>query len=394
MDSNNLSPLRKGVVGVQFLFVAFGATVLVPLLVGLDPSTALFTAGIGTLIFHLVTKGKVPIFLGSSFAFIAPIIKATELYGLAGALGGMIGVALVYFVMSALVKWQGTRLIDRLFPPVVIGPVIILIGLSLAGTGVSMAKDNWTLALVSLFTAVFVSMKAKGLFKLIPIFCGIIVGYLTGVIFYDVDLTGIRDAAWIGLPQFVFPVFSWEPIFFMIPVAIAPVIEHVGDVYVVNTVTGKDFVKDPGLHRTLLGDGLACLVAGVLGGPPVTTYSEVTGAMSLTKVTNPQVIRIAAVTAILFSVIGKISALLKSIPSSVLGGIMLLLFGTIACAGVANLINSCTDLTRTRNIIIVSLTLTVGIGGAVFTWGDFSLTGIGLAALVGVLLNLVLPKED
>ena len=394
MDSNNLSPLRKGVVGVQFLFVAFGATVLVPLLVGLDPSTALFTAGIGTLIFHLVTKGKVPIFLGSSFAFIAPIIKATELYGLAGALGGMIGVALVYFVMSALVKWQGTRLIDRLFPPVVIGPVIILIGLSLAGTGVSMAKDNWTLALVSLFTAVFVSMKAKGLFKLIPIFCGIIVGYLTGVIFFDVDLTGIRDAAWIGLPQFVFPVFSWEPILFMIPVAIAPVIEHVGDVYVVNTVTGKDFVKDPGLHRTLLGDGLACLVAGILGGPPVTTYSEVTGAMSLTKVTNPQVIRIAAITAILFSVIGKISALLKSIPSSVLGGIMLLLFGTIACAGVANLINSCTDLTRTRNIIIVSLTLTVGIGGAVFTWGDFSLTGIGLAALVGVLLNLVLPKED
>ncbi|MEG0464254.1 solute carrier family 23 protein [Bacteroides sp.] len=394
MDSNNLSPLRKGVVGVQFLFVAFGATVLVPLLVGLDPSTALFTAGIGTLIFHLVTKGKVPIFLGSSFAFIAPIIKATELYGLAGALGGMIGVALVYFVMSALVKWQGTRLIDRLFPPVVIGPVIILIGLSLAGTGVSMAKDNWTLALVSLFTAVFVSMKAKGLFKLIPIFCGIIVGYLTGVIFYDVDLTGIRDAAWIGLPQFVFPVFSWEPIFFMIPVAIAPVIEHVGDVYVVNTVTGKDFVKDPGLHRTLLGDGLACLVAGVLGGPPVTTYSEVTGAMSLTKVTNPQVIRIAAVTAILFSVIGKISALLKSIPSSVLGGIMLLLFGTIACAGVANLINSCTDLSRTRNIIIVSLTLTIGIGGAVFSWGNFSLTGIGLAALVGVLLNLVLPKED
>ncbi|MCP3894253.1 MAG: uracil permease, partial [Bacteroides sp.] len=178
------------------------------------------------------------------------------------------------------------------------------------------------------------------------------------------------------------------------PVAIAPVIEHVGDVYVVNTVTGKDFVKDPGLHRTLLGDGLACLVAGVLGGPPVTTYSEVTGAMSLTKVTNPQVIRIAAVTAILFSVIGKISALLKSIPSSVLGGIMLLLFGTIACAGVANLINSCTDLSRTRNIIIVSLTLTIGIGGAVFSWGNFSLTGIGLAALVGVLLNLVLPKED
>ena len=208
------------------------------------------------------------------------------------------------------------------------------------------------------------------------------------------DLSGVRDAAWIGLPQFVFPKFSWEPVLFMIPVAIAPVIEHIGDVYVVNTVAGKDFVKDPGLHRTLLGDGLACFFAGLVGGPPVTTYSEVTGAMSLTKITNPQVIRIAAFSAILFSVIGKISALLKSIPSAVLGGIMLLLFGTIACAGIANLVNNCIDLSRTRNIIIVSLTLTVGIGGAVFTWGEFSLSGIGLAALVGVLLNLILPRND
>ena len=394
MDSNHLSPLRKGVVGVQFLFVAFGATVLVPLLVGLDPSAALFTAGIGTLLFHLVTKGKVPIFLGSSFAFIAPIIKATELYGLAGTLSGMVGVAMVYFVMSALVKWQGIRLIERLFPPVVIGPVIILIGLSLAGTGVNMAKENWTLALLSLFTAVIVSIRAKGLLKLIPIFCGIIVGYIAALIFYDVDMSGVRNAAWLGFPQFVFPQFSWEPILFMMPVAIAPVIEHIGDVYVVNTVTGKDYVKDPGLHRTLLGDGLACLCAGLLGGPPVTTYSEVTGAMSLTKVTNPQVIRIAAITAILFSVIGKVSALLKSIPSAVLGGIMLLLFGTIACAGIANLVNNCIDLSRTRNIIIVSLTLTIGIGGAVLAWGEFSLSGIGLAALVGVGLNLVLPREE
>ena len=377
MDSNHLSPLRKGVVGVQFLFVAFGATVLVPLLVGLDPSTALFTAGIGTLLFHLVTKGKVPIFLGSSFEFIAHIINATELYGLAGTLSGMVGVAMVYFVMSALVKWQGIRLIERLFPPVVIGPVIILIGLSLAGTGVNMAKENWTLALLSLFTAVIVSIRAKGLLKLIPIFCGIIVGYIAALIFYDVDMSGVRNAAWLGFPQFVFPQFSWEPILFMMPVAIAPVIEHIGDVYVVNTVTGKDYVKDPGLHRTLLGDGLACLCAGLLGGPPVTTYSEVTGA-----------------TAILFSVIGKVSALLKSIPSAVLGGIMLLLFGTIACAGIANLVNNCIDLSRTRNIIIVSLTLTIGIGGAVLAWGEFSLSGIGLAALVGVGLNLVLPREE
>lgn len=394
MESNKLSPLRKGIVGVQFLFVAFGATVLVPLLVGLDPSTALFTAGIGTLIFHLVSKGKVPIFLGSSFAFIAPIVKATELYGLPGTLSGMVGVALVYFLMSALVKWQGIKFINRLFPPVVIGPVIMLIGLSLAGTGVNMAKENWILALISLLTAILISIKGKGLLKIIPIFCGIIVGYITALVFFHIDLKPIADAAWIAAPDFKFPTFSIEPILFMIPVAIAPVIEHIGDVYVVNTVTGKDFVKDPGLHRTLLGDGLACLTAGFLGGPPVTTYSEVTGAMALTKVTDPKVIRIAAVTAIVFSTIGKVSALLKSIPSAVLGGIMLLLFGTIAAAGVSNLINHHVDLSRTRNIIIFSLTLTIGIGGAVFTWGNFSFSGIGLAAMVGVILNLVLPHEE
>lgn len=393
MENNNLTPLRKGIVGVQFLFVAFGATVLVPLLVGLDPSTALFTAGIGTLIFHLVTKGKVPIFLGSSFAFIAPIIKSTELYGLAGTLSGMAGVALVYFVMSALVKWQGSRIIDKLFPPVVIGPVIILIGISLAGSAVDMAETNWVLAFISLLTAVIISIKAKGLLKLIPIFGGIIVGYIAALCFYKVDLTPIKEAPWFGLPDFVHPQFSWEAVIFMIPVAIAPVIEHIGDVYVVNTVTGKDFVKDPGLHRTMLGDGIACFLAGMLGGPPVTTYSEVTGAISITKVTNPQVIRIAAVTAIVFSLVGKISAFLKTIPQAVLGGLMLLLFGTIATAGVANMLKHKVDLSDTRNIVIFSLTMTIGIGGTVFTWGDFTLSGIGLAAITGVALNLILPKE-
>ena len=393
LTDTTLSPIRKGIVGVQFLFVAFGATVLVPLLVGLDPSTALFTAGIGTLIFHLVSKGKVPIFLGSSFAFIAPIIKATELYGLSGTLFGLTGVGLVYFAMSALVKWQGLSVINRIFPPVVIGPVIILIGITLAGTGVQMAEENWVLALISLATAVIVSLKAKGLLKLIPIFCGIGVGYLAALFFYEVDLSGVREAAWFKLPKFVHPTFSWEAFVFMLPVAIAPVIEHIGNIYVVNTVANKDFVKDPGLHRTLLGDGIACMIAGVLGGPPVTTYAEVTGAMSITKVTHPQVIRIAAVTAILFSLVGKISALLKSIPNAVLGGIMLLIFGTIATAGVTNMLQHKVDLTNTRNIIIFSLTLTIGIGGATFSWSELSLSGIGLAAIVGVVLNLILPKD-
>ena len=393
MDTNQLSPFHQGVVGVQFLFVAFGATVLVPLLVGLDPSVALFTAGVGTLIFHWVTKGKVPIFLGSSFAFIAPIQESTRLYGLPGTLCGLVAVAGVYFLMSWLIRWRGIKLIERLFPPIVIGPVIILIGLSLAGTGVNMAKENWVLALCSLVTAVLVALQAKGLWKLIPIFCGIMVGYIVALLAYQVDVQSIYDAPWIGIPQFVSPEFSWRAVLFMAPVAIAPVIEHIGDIYTVNSVTGKNFVQDPGLHRTMLGDGLACLFAGVVGGPPVTTYSEVTGAISLTKISDPKVIRIAAIAAILFSVIGKVSAMLKSIPSAVLGGIMLLLFGTIACAGISNLIRSRIDLTHTRNMIVVSLVLTVGIGGAALNFGSFSMSGIGLAALLGVILNLILPAE-
>jgi len=380
--------------------VAFGATVLVPLLVGLDPATALFTAGIGTFIFHLTTKGKVPIFLGSSFAFIAPIIKASEQWGMPGTLAGIIGVSLVYFVMSALIKWQGRKLLNRLFPPVVIGPVIILIGLSLSSSAVDMAKNNWLLAGISLTVAILVLTLGKGLIKLVPVVCGIVVGYIAAVCMGEVDFTNVAAAPWFALPpalaDFHLPQFAWEPFLFMIPVAIAPVIEHIGDVYVVGAVAQKDFVKDPGLHRTMLGDGLACLAASFFGGPPVTTYSEVTGAMSITKITQPQVIRISAATAIVFSVIGKLSALLQSIPAAVLGGIMLLLFGTIASVGIQNLIQHKVNLNHTRNTIIISVTLTIGIGGAILTYGNFAMSGIGLSAIVGVLLNLVLPhpKEE
>ena len=400
MNTTNLSPFRRTVVGVQFLFVAFGATVLVPLLVGLDPATALFTAGIGTFIFHLTTKGKVPIFLGSSFAFIAPIIKASEQWGMPGTLAGIIGVSLVYFVMSALIKWQGRKLLNKLFPPVVIGPVIILIGLSLSSSAVDMAKNNWLLAGISLTVAILVLTLGKGLIKLVPVVCGIVVGYIAAVCMGEVDFTNVAAAPWFALPPalagFHLPQFAWEPFLFMIPVAIAPVIEHIGDVYVVGAVAQKDFVKDPGLHRTMLGDGLACLAASFFGGPPVTTYSEVTGAMSITKITQPQVIRISAATAIVFSVIGKLSALLQSIPAAVLGGIMLLLFGTIASVGIQNLIQHKVNLNHTRNTIIISVTLTIGIGGAILTYGNFAMSGIGLSAIVGVLLNLVLPhpKEE
>lgn len=394
MSNPTLSPGRKTLVGVQYLFVAFGATVLVPLLVGLDPSTALFSAGIGTLIFHLITKGQVPIFLGSSFAFIAPIKSATELYGLSGALFGILGVALVYILMSGLIRAFGIRFITRLFPPVVIGPIIMLIGLSLSGAAVGMASTNWILAIISLSVAIVVTLYGRGILKLIPIFCGIIAGYLTDWLFFDIDFTPITEAQWFALPQLILPErWAWEPILFMIPVAIAPVIEHIGDVYVVNNVTGKNFVHTPGLHRTMLGDGVACLFASLIGAPPVTTYSEVTGAMSLTKVTDPIVLRIAAVTGIVFSMIGKVSALLKSIDQAVLGGIMLLLFGTIAGAGIGSLLNSKVNLGSPRNMVIISVTLTTGIGGAALQMGNFTLAGIGLSAIIAVVLNLILPEN-
>ena len=397
MNTTTLSPTKRFIVGVQFLFVAFGATVLVPLLVGLEPATALMTAGLGTFIFHFITKGKVPIFLGSSFAFIAPITSASKQWGMPGTLAGLLGVSLVYFVISALVRWQGKRLLDKLFPPVVIGPVIILIGLSLSSSAVDMAKSNWLLAFISLITAILVLTIGRGLLKLVPVVCGISAGYIAACCLGEVDFRPVAEASWFALPSgiahFSLPDLSWEPLLFMIPVAIAPVIEHIGDVYVVGAVAEKDFTKDPGLHRTLLGDGLACFASAFLAGPPVTTYSEVTGAMSITKVTSPAVIRIAAGTAIVFSVIGKLSALLRSIPQSVLGGIMLLLFGTIASVGLLNLMRHKVDLNQTRNIIIIGVTLTMGIGGAVLSYGNFAISGIGLSAIVGITLNLCLPKE-
>ena len=394
MNTENLSLGKKTVVRVQFLCVAFGATVLVPLLIGIDPATALFTAGLGTFIFHFVTKGKVPIFLGSSFAFIAPIIAATKQWGLPGTLAGLTAVSLVYFVMSALVKWQGKRCLDRIFPPVVIGPVIILIGLSLSGSAVNMAKTDWMLAFVALITAIVVLTFSRGMLKLVPIISGILVGYVVAVAMNKVDFSGVAAASWIAMPVHFDTIthFQWAPFLYMIPVAIAPVLEHIGDVYVVGAVAKKDFVADPGIHRTMLGDGCACLASAFLGGPPETTYSEVTGAMSITKITSPAVIRISAATAICFSVVGKLSALLQSIPQAVLGGIMLLLFGTIASVGVQNLMQNKVDMNDTRNVIIISVMLTMGLGGAVLSSGSFAISGIGLSAVVGVVLNLVLPK--
>lgn len=384
--------LKNTVLGVQFLFVAFGATVLVPLLVGIDPAVALFTAGIGTLLFHFITKKQIPVFLGSSFAFIAPIIEATKLFGWAGTLSGIIAVGFVYGIVSALVKLRGITFIERLFPSVVVGPVIMIIGLSLASAAVDMAKTDWVLAVVSLLAAIIVVIFGKGMIKLIPIFIGIATGYIIAIIWGKVDFTAIGESGWLTIPEFTAPSFSWQAILYMVPVAIAPIIEHVGDMYAIGGVCDKNFIEKPGLHRTLLGDGIATALAGCFGGVPNTTYSEVTGAISLTKVTNPFILRIAAITAIIFAFVGKISGFLETIPQAVLGGIMLLLFGMIASIGIKSLVDSKADLSETRNQVIVSIVLTIGIGGAVIEYGTFSLAGIGLAATVGIILNLVLPK--
>ena len=393
MKKNDIR-IKNFVLGLQFLFVAFGATVLVPLLIGIDPAVALFTAGTGTLIFHFITRKKVPVFLGSSFAFIAPIIKATELYGYPGTLTGIIAVGLVYVLVSFMIRRRGLRIIERLFPAVVVGPVIMIIGLSLAGTAVKMASNHWFIAIISLAVSIITVIYARGMLKLLPILSGIITGYFVSLIIGIIDFAPVLESSWIKIPEFVRPAFSWEAIFFLVPVALAPIIEHVGDIYAISDVTGENFIKDPGLDRTLLGDGTATSLAGLFGGPPNTTYSEVTGAVSLTRITNPLIMRIAAVFAILFSVIGKISGLLRSIPEAVLGGIMLLLFGMISMVGIQHLFAAKNDLGKTRNQVIVSIILTVGIGGAMINYGNFNLSGIGLASVTGVILNLLLPDKS
>lgn len=409
MDS--MTPGRKLVLGIQMLFVAFGALVLVPLLTGLDPSIALFTAGAGTLLFHALTGGAVPIFLASSFAFIAPIQFAMKQFGPGATAGALFCAGLVYLVFSAMARVGGRELLNRYLPPIVTGPVIMVIGLKLAPVAVGMTRsfDGGTpdgravfIAACALLTAVAAVMYGKKLLSLIPVLCGIVVGYLVALAMGVVDFTPVREAAWFQIPwtaalakgTFAKPVFDVAAILYMLPVALAPAIEHVGDVLAISSVTGKDYLKSPGLHRTLLGDGLATSLAGLLGGPPNTTYSEVTGAVALTKATDPGLMRIAAVAAMVLAFAGKLGAVLRTIPAPVMGGIMLLLFGMIAAIGVNSLVKARVDMSRSRNLVIASVILTAGIGDMTVVCGRFCLGGIGLAGLVGVLLNLLLPGTN
>lgn len=399
---------RQVLAGAQMLFVAFGALVLMPLITGMDPNVALFTAGLGTLLFQLVTKRQVPVFLASSFAFIAPIIAAKGEFGLPAVLGGVVAAGIVYMVLGFAVRLKGPGFIDRLLPPVVIAPVIISIGLALSPVAVNMAMGkagDGSAQLVPYATAMMISMPAllttllvavlgKGLFRLVPILAGVAVGYGLSFIFGVVDTTGIVAAPWLAVPNFVAPEFHWGAILFMVPVALAPAIEHIGGVVAIGGVTGNNFIKKPGLHRTLLGDGLATSAAGLFGGPPNTTYAEVTGAVMLTKNYNPKVMTWAAIFAIVLAFIGKFGAGLLSIPVPVMGGILCLLFGSIAVVGLSTLIRHQVELAEARNLIIVSVTLVFGIGGMAFGFGEFSLSGISLCAIIALTLNLLLPGGE
>ncbi|WP_305856051.1 uracil-xanthine permease family protein [Balneatrix alpica] len=405
---NEMSVLKTAVVGAQMLFVAFGALVLVPLLTGLDPNVALFTAGAGTLAFQWITGRQVPIFLASSFAFIPAIIHGVGTWGIAQTLSGLVAAGLFYMLLSALVAWRGAGFIQRLLPPVVVGPVIIVIGLSLAPVAVNMAQGksgDGALQLVPLADALFISMTAlmatvvvsvwaRGLLRLLPILAGLLVGVVMSLLLGHMSFDKVGEAAWLAMPAFVAPEFSWAAILFIVPIAIAPAVEHIGDMVAISQVAGKDFVQKPGLKRTLLGDGVATALAGFLGGPPNTTYSEVTGAVALTKAFNPAIMTWAAVFAIGLSFCGKSGALLASIPVPVMGGIMTLLFGAIAAVGMNTLVKAGHDLAQPRNLVIVALTLVFGIGGMQFNLGEFALQGIALCALLAILLNLLLPKTE
>ncbi len=399
--------VRDILVGAQMLFVAFGALVLVPLLTGLDPNVALFTAGAGTLVFQFITKRMVPVFLASSFAFIAPIIYGVQTWGIPATMCGLAAAGIFYMVLSLLIRWRGVDVIVRILPPVVTGPVIMVIGLILAPVAVNMAMgktgdgtavlvpENTALfiSMISLATTVLASLLGKGMLRLIPILCGIVVGYLFSLFFGLVNFEKVVQAPWIAVPSFVLPEWNLQAVIFIVPVAIAPAIEHFGDVLAISSVTGKNFLDDPGIHRTMMGDGLATSLASFLGGPPNTTYSEVTGAVALIKSFNPGVMTWAALCAIALAFVGKMGALLQTIPVPVMGGIMLLLFGAIMVVGLNSLVKAGQDLMEPRNMCIVSLILVFGIGGMVFSAGDFSIKGIGLAGILGVFLNLVLPRR-
>ncbi len=408
MENSKSNSAKKGgklaVLGIQHVFAMFGSTILVPILTGLPVSVALFCAGVGTLIFHLFTKGKVPVFLGSSFAFIAAIgvVSATE--GLEYATGGIVAAGCVYLILAVLVFFVGSERIRKLFPPVVTGPVIMIIGLMLASTAIGYFSDGWSylVGIVVIATVIVVSLLVKGFFRMLPILFGLIAGYLlcmllTGCgIDVGLDYSVITGASLFSVPAFFLPKFSVSACLMIAPIAIVTFIEHLGDISANGEVVGKDFFKDPGLHRTLLGDGLASIFAGAVGGPSNTTYSENTGVLAATRNYNPRTLEIAAIVAIIISFIGYLTGFISSIPSAVLGGMCIVLFGMIAAVGMRNLVENHVDFKNQRNVLIVGIMLIIAIGGLaipIVPEANLSLSGVALSAVVGIILNLILPER-
>ena len=414
-DARTLGAPRMLVLGLQHLFAMFGATVLVPILVqgyGLPLSiqTTLLMAGLGTLLFHVCTKFKVPAFLGSSFAYLGGFSTVATLPAyegmdpqekLAYALGGIVVAGLLYLVLALLFKVLGAKKVMRYFPPIVTGPIIILIGLNLSGSAVSNVMTCWWLALVAIAVVVIANIWGKGMVKIIPILLGVVVSYVVALVAGKVDFTAVQNAQVVGLQQFVIAKFDISAILVMAPIAIAAMMEHIGDVSAISSTTGKNFIEDPGLHRTLMGDGLATALAGMFGGPANTTYGENTGVLALSKVYDPRVIRLAAYFAIILSFSPMFDALVNSIPAAIVGGVSFILYGMISAVGVRNIVENHVDLTQSRNLIIAAVIFVSGlgfssVGGITFAVGSASVTlsGLAIAAIVGVVLNAILPGND
>jgi uracil permease len=398
------------VMGLQHTFVMFGATVLVPLLTGLNVGVTLFAAGLGTLLFHIFTRFQVPVFLGSSFAFIPGIIAVSNVAGgsLAEALGGVAIAGILYLIVAIIFRFVKPDVLHRILPPHVTGPMIILIGLILAPVAIKNASGAfsapivdvigvngcWLIAFVTFATAVFIKIYFArfGLrfLSLLPVLLSLLIGYIISIIMGVVDFSSVSNAAWFGLPGFSLPVFSVRSISIIVPIAIVTIVEHFGDILAIGNVVGKDFIVKPGIHRTLLGDGLATTISALIGGPANTTYSENTGAVALTGIYNPLIMRIAAVFAILLSFIPKFTAIISTIPAPVIGGISILLFGMISSIGIKTMVDNRVNLTEPRILIVAAVMLVLGLGDATFVIGNFQLSGLGLAAIVGIILNLLI----
>ena len=392
------------IMGLQQCFAMFGATILVPVLtnsygegiVGLSASVTLFCAGIATLWFHFITKGKVPVFLGSSFAFLGMYQAIIPQYGKEYATGGVVAAGGLYVILAILIKVLGTKRVMKLFPPAVCGPLIILIGINLAGSAIDNLFTNWMLGIVPILVIIICNTWGKGMIKIIPVLISLIVSYIVAIIMGAVDFSAVGSANWLGLPNFHLPKFNADAIVAGLAVAVAAMVEHVGDVMAIGATCGKNFIADPGLTRTLLGDGIGTSLAGLLGGPANTTYSENTGVVALTRVFDPFVMRIAAVMAIILSLSPKFEAVINSIPAAIIGGISFVLYGMIAATGIRTIVENQVDYVNMRNVLITAIILVSGLGfnHKNIVIGSVAFGGLACAAVFGIILNAILPGKD